>query len=136
MRSILHGLLVFSITLVYVIGSQVTVELEHSHEVHAEHGHRHVETGSKPEHHPHDHGDSQDHDHQPVHSPDHHDDGEHGNEHHHSHLVTVVTDAPISCPNYPRIGLTGWSTVRTSLPGPDSCEDGPCFPLIKPPQLG
>jgi hypothetical protein len=134
MRNLLHSLLVFAITLVYVVGYPVAVEFEHSHEVHSEHGHLHGAAVPGDDHHSHDHGQS--HDHEPAPSPDAPDGDDHHGEHHHTHVVSIGADMPFAVPSLPRIGMVCWSPTRSAFPDPDACPDGPCYPLIKPPRLG
>lgn len=140
MRKLLHSLLVFAITLAYVVGSRLTMEFEHSHEVCSSHGHLHGEAIPDDDHHSHDHGRSHDHGHShhhgPAPAPDSPDGEDHHGEHHHTHVVSLGADMPFSISISPGIGMTSWSSVRNTFPDPDSCPDGPCFPLIKPPQLG
>jgi hypothetical protein len=125
MRTIFQSLLLIAITFVYVPGAYATIEMNHSHEVSEGHGHQH--TGDKDSHHPHDH--------EPVHSselPENEVPTE--DPHSHTHLVPLGVDNLFT--------LALHSTFKANLIG--ACQpvaisvfiaDGPCFPLIKPPQL-
>lgn len=130
MRGILHSLLVIAITLVYGVGSQMVVEIEHSHDLHDHHGHCHADLAPE-----HDHHHPHDHDSGPV--PDDSEDHEQGGEpHHHSHTVALGAEVPMVGLSFPGGVSLGWTSLRSFLPGREPCPDGPCFPLIKPPQLG
>ncbi len=123
MRTILQSLLIIAITFVYVPGAYATMEMNHSHEVCEDHGHQHT-------------GDEHSHDHEPVHSseaPDKEDPA--GDSHSHTHLVslgadTLFTPASHSTFMANRNGTSKPTAISVFIP------DGPCFPLIKPPQLG
>lgn len=130
MRNILHSLLIIAIAFGYVMGASVIMEVEHSHEVSAGHGHQHVQADDEHDHHSHEHD---------SHSPadDSHDGEQDGGDHHnHSHVVSLGTDVPFVLPNLPKDHAIHSTTIAYSLHDPDRCKDGPCFPLIKPPQLG
>ena len=126
MRTIFRSLLIIAITFVYVPGAYATIEMKHSHEVSEGHGHQH--TGDEDSHHPHDH--------EPVHSsesPENEDPTE--DSHSHTHLVplgadNLFTPALHSTFKAKRNGTCHPMAISVFIP------DGPCFPLIKPPQLG
>jgi hypothetical protein len=126
MRTILKSLLIIAITLVYVPGAYATIEMKHSHEVCEGHGHKHA--GDEDSHHPHDH--------MPVRSSESPENDEPAEDSHsHTHLVSLGADTlfpPVShgiFMIYPN-GASQTTAISLFMP------DGPCFPLIKPPQLG
>jgi hypothetical protein len=128
MRVILQSLLIIAVALVYVTGPYLTVEMEHAHEVCGNHGHQHTGDDHDHFHHPHDQdskpssGDPDDGD------PD-------GDTHSHTHVVTLGADTPFTPASHGDFmayvnGVNHPAAISESVP------DGPCFPLIKPPQLG
>ncbi len=123
MFRVLHSLLAISVTMVYVVGLQFTVEFEHSHHVHGDHGHSHV-------------ADSSEHDHHHHHDPAPSDDESRDTPHRHSHSVTVGMDMPSAPAVHLEMGLDSWTRHDYFQRGSEPCPDGPCFDLIKPPQLG
>lgn len=126
MRAILQSLLIIAITFVYVPGAYATIEMKHSHEVCESHGHQH--TGDDHSHDPHDQEPDQS-----SKSPE--NDKPAGDSHSHTHLVslgadTLFTPASHSTFMANRNGTCQPTAISVFIP------DGPCFPLIKPPQLG
>ena len=121
MRVILQALLIIAVSFGTVLGSAVVVEIEHSHEVDTGHDHQHGE---------HDHHSHEDETPSPAeHSHD-------GEEHSHSHVVSVGADVPFVAPDLPIAETISSEILVNLLPTSDQFPDGPCFDLIKPPQLG
>lgn len=126
MRIILQSLLIIAVTFVYVAGPHMTFEMEHSHEVAESQGHEHA--GDDHSHHSHDHA--------PVPSSETPESDEPGGpSHSHTHVVSLGVDSPFTpIPHNTfmanRIGTNHPAAISEFAP------DGPCFPLIKPPQLG
>lgn len=119
-----------AVTFVYVLGSRVTLELEHSHEVIASHDHHH-------HHHVNDMGGDHSHDHDPAPvsgEPD--DESSGGDPHRHSHFVTLGMDTLFVAAAFPQVMPGFWTSLGSELPEQYPCPDAPCFGLIKPPQLG
>ncbi|MBG7607844.1 MAG: hypothetical protein IZT59_07460 [Verrucomicrobia bacterium] len=114
MRVFLQALLIIAVSFGTVLGSAVVVEVEHSHEVSTGH-----------DHHPHE-------DEAP--SPD--EDSRDGEEHSHSHVVSLGADSPFVAPEFPTAQTISAKSLANLLPASDQFPDGPCFALIKPPQLG
>lgn len=127
MHRILHSLLIAAITLVYVAGPRVAVEIEHSHEEgHAAHHHPHAGFGGG-------HADHSHHDHS-VPSPDDPVDEERGSGSH-THVVSLGLDVPCTASQFPQIQTVFRTCLGSSQPERHPCPDGPVFSLIKPPQL-
>jgi len=105
------------------------VEVEHSHEAGGGHGHQHVEAGGEHGHHSHKHD-------TPPPADDSHGGEQDGEHHPHSHVVSLGADMPFALANFPMNQAIGSAYIACLLPDPDRCPDGPCFPLMKPPQLG
>ncbi len=126
MQAILRSLLIIAVTFFYVVGPYLTVEMEHSHEVCENHGHQHP--GDDHSHHPHDEGSVPSSDAPESDEPD-------EDPHSHTHEVSLGSDAPFTPASHNtfmanRIGAYHPTAISEFVP------DGPCFPLIKPPQLG
>lgn len=128
MRAILQSLLIIAVTFVYVIGPYTTVEMEHSHEVCETHGHHHPGDGHGHSHHPHDEGSI------PFSEVPDSDEPE-DDSHSHTHVVSLGVD--VSFTSVPHNSFMA-SQMGAYHPAAISefVPDGPCFPLIKPPQLG
>lgn len=126
MRAILQSLLIIAVTFVYVAGPYVTVEIVHSHESCHSHGHHHSEDDHS--HHPHDHD--------PVPSsgiPE--SDKPDGHSNSHTHLVSLGADTLFTPASHNAFMANRMGNNHPAAI-PEFVPDGPCFPLIKPPQLG
>ncbi len=126
MRAILQSLLIIAVTFVYVAGPFLTAEMEHSHEICHSHGHQH--TGDDHSHHPHDPGSIPS-----SEAPDR--DESDGDSHSHTHVVSLGTDAPFALASHNAFKVNRNGTHHPAAIA-EFFPDGPCFPLIKPPQLG
>lgn len=119
MRTIFQTLLIIAVAFVYVAGPYLTLEMEHSHEICETHGHEHS-------------GD----DHSPAPSSEVPENEEpEGDSHSHTHVVSLGMDAPFTPASHNtfmanRTGAYHPAAISEFVP------DGPCFPLIKPPQIG
>lgn len=126
MQAILQSLLIIAVTFVYVAGPYLTVAMEHSHEV--GHGHGHEHAGDDHSHHSHDHG--------PIPSSEAPENGDpDGDSHSHTHVVSLGADAPFT-PFPHNAFVVRRNGINHPAAAPEFVPDGPCFPLIKPPQLG
>lgn len=128
MRAILQSLLIIAVAFAYVAGPYATVEMEHSHEVSQCHGHQHPGDDHEHSHHPHDHS--------PLPSsevPD--SDKPDSDSHSHTHVVSLGADTPFTPASHDAF-LANWNGTNHPSAISEFVPDGPCFPLIKPPQLG
>ena len=128
MRAILQTLLIIAVAFAYVAGPYLTVEMEHAHEVCEDHCHHHSGDHHDHSHHPHDHdsppfpgipdeGDSED------------------DSHSHTHVVSLGVDTAFTPASHGAF-VVNWNGVNRPAAMSEFVPDGPCFPLIKPPQLG
>jgi ABC-type nickel/cobalt efflux system permease component RcnA len=127
MRIILQGLLIIAVAFAYVTGPYLTVELEHAHEVCGNHGHPHTGHDHDHSHHPHDHDST------PSSGIPDEGDSE-GDSHSHTHVVSLGMDTPFT-PASHGVFVAHWNGVNHPAAISEFVPDGPCFPLIKPPQL-
>jgi hypothetical protein len=128
MRTILQSLLIIAVAFAYVAGPHLTFEMEHAHEVCENHDHNHEHPGDEHSHQPHDHDSTP--------SPSLPDEGDsEGDSHSHTHVVSLGIDQPFSPASHNAL-MAHWNRANHPSAISESVPDGPCFPLIKPPQLG
>ena len=128
MRALFQCLMIIAVAFAYVAGPYLTVEMEHSHEVCENHGHQHPGDDHDHSHHPHDEGSVPSSEAPDSEAPE-------GDSHSHTHVVSLGVDVPITPASLNtfmanQIGACHPAAISEFVP------DGPCFPLIKPPQLG
>lgn len=126
MRIILQSLLILAVAFAYVTGPYLTFEMEHAHEVSHNHDH----------HHPADDHSHHSHDHDSTPYPEIPDEGDtEGDSHSHTHVVSLGIDTPFTPASQNGL-MANWNRANHPSAISQTVPDGPCFPLIKPPQLG
>lgn len=126
MRAFLHSLLIIAVAFVYVAGPCLTVEMHHSHEVCQSHSDQH--TGDDHSHHPHDQDPFPSSEAPENDEPD-------GDSQSHTHVVSLGADTPFIPASHNAFMANQYGTNHPAATS-EFFTDGPCFPLIKPPQLG
>lgn len=138
-RSVVHAVLIFAVGLFCCLGSSYTYEVKHDHAHSDEHCDSYNLTCDYSSDHGHSHDDGHndhhgDDDHEKSDGDDHHSHDPSDRSHSHTHLVSIDLPAAylakVPTTQFSHMAKCSFSRVS------DTAPDGPCYDLIKPPQLG
>jgi hypothetical protein len=132
-RSTIHAVLIFAVGLFCCLGSSYTYEVKHDHAHFDEHCNSYDLVCDYSSDHGHSHDD--DDDHEKSDGDDNHSHDPNDRSHSHTHLVSI--DLPAAClAKVPSTQFAHMAKYSFSPHVSDTAPDGPCYDLIKPPQLG